>query len=434
MARKLLKNTVFILSAVILSAILGTALLFAAYLLPVDGIREHVRDSSPVYDREGLTNLYVPWLTSTRMDNYTDSIMLSEAAYKGNGKALNKALLSPYCYVTDPEAYSKPGYLIRMLDPAEENSSVLVSYSRYWHGYLILIKPLLMVTGLTGIRIINAVFQTVMFVLILLELHRAGVLRRFILPLLVMILLVNPVSTALNMQFACIYNITLVFTFILLHFKLYSSGNMWKLFLAVGISVAYFDFLTYPLMSLGIPLIFALSLGGFSSKDNLIRTVTSCFAWGFGYASMWVSKWIICDIVTGSNTVTNAVNQVLVRTVTNAYDETGIESGNVIDVIGYNLEVFRDPLSFSIIAGSVLGFVIFLLVKKIRFRPDESILIPLMLIALMPFAWYVVLSNHSAIHFWMTYRNMAVTVFAAGVIMASGAGTGRTVTVSGDKR
>jgi len=432
MSAKVLKNVLFVPVSVILCAILGTVLISTAYLLPVDAIRQHVSDSSEIYDREGLTNLYVPWLMSTRMDNYTDSIMLSEAAYKGNGKALNKALLSPYCYVTERSAYFEPGYLNRMLDPSPENSSVLVTYSRYWHGYLIFLKPLLLVTGLTGIRIVNAVFQVVMLVLVLFELHKAGVLRKFIIPLAVMILLVNPVSTVLNMQFACIYNISLVCMFILLRFKLYQSDSYWKLFLFTGIAVAYFDFLTYPLMSLGIPLILVLALGAKDSKTNLIRTVVSCAIWGFGYAAMWLSKWVICDLVTGTNTVADAINQVFVRTATDAYGESGLSSGNAVEVIGYNLEVFSDPLSLSIIIGSVLGFIIFLFVKKIRFVPDDKTLVPMMLIALIPFVWYAVLSNHSAVHFWMTYRNMSVTIFAAGVIMAMGA-AGKTAAVDADK-
>ena len=32
--------------------------------------------------------------------------------------------------------------------------------------------------------------------------------------------------------------------------------------------------------------------------------------------------------------------------------------------------------------------------------------------ALWPFAWYCVLQNHVRLHFWMTSKQLAVTVFA----------------------
>lgn len=35
-----------------------------------------------------------------------------------------------------------------------------------------------------------------------------------------------------------------------------------------------------------------------------------------------------------------------------------------------------------------------------------------MFVALLPFVWYVLLPQHSSVHCWFTYRNMAVSVFA----------------------
>ena len=414
--KRSLRKVLFAVSALLISAVCGVVLLWLAYMIPVDPIRENVRDSAHIYDEEGLTTSYVPWLTSTRRDNYTDSIMLSEAAYKGSGHALNKALLSPYIYVTQKESYSQPGYLLKMLDAAEDGSSVLVTYARYWHGYLIFLKPALLFTGLGGIRVINAVFQGVMLLLVGYELLKVKERRKLFIPFLLLLFVINPVSTFINMQYASIYNITLVSIFILLKRELYDSDGYWKLFLFTGIAVAFFDFLTYPVVSLGIPLILILVLGSSGSKANLIKVIGASVSWGFGYAAMWLSKWVICDIITGSNTVTNAINQVVERTVTNAYEETGIMSDNVAAVIGYNLEAFRDPLSVSVFALAVTGFVLYVVFGRKKIKPDERTLVPLMLIALFPFVWYAVLSNHSAIHFWMTYRNLGVPIFAVSAI------------------
>ena len=39
--------------------------------------------------------------------------------------------------------------------------------------------------------------------------------------------------------------------------------------------------------------------------------------------------------------------------------------------------------------------------------------LPVAAVALYPFAWYCVLQNHVRMHFWMTHKMLAITVFAA---------------------
>ncbi|SCW59718.1 hypothetical protein SAMN02910456_02074 [Ruminococcaceae bacterium YRB3002] len=414
------KNALFLLVSLMLSVMVGFALISAVYLLPVDSIRTHVEASSSVYDKEGLTRLYIPWLTSTRMDNYTDAIMLSEAAYHGDEPVISQALQSNYIYVTEPSLYSEPGYLNRMLEPSSDGTSAKVSYSRYWHGYLVLLKPILMIFDITGIRVINGLFQIVMLCLVLRELYLCMGTRRLFIPMVITVLAINPLSTALNMQYATIYSIALMGIYVIMHWKLYESINVWRVFLFIGVSVAFFDFLTYPLVSLGVPLIIVLCARNKDSIENIKTVLLSSLFWGIGYAFMWISKWVITDVLLGTNTINDAINQVMIRTVTDAYEETGIESGNIIDVIGYNVEAFRDYLSLGALILSIIVFVGYLVLTKKRFKIEENLLLSLLLIALMPFIWYTVLSNHSAIHFWMTYRNLAVTILSLGAIMVKG--------------
>lgn len=35
-----------------------------------------------------------------------------------------------------------------------------------------------------------------------------------------------------------------------------------------------------------------------------------------------------------------------------------------------------------------------------------------LLIAIIPFVWYMVLANHSYVHYWFTYRELAIFIFA----------------------
>jgi len=420
---KAVKNIITGLLILAASVLCGFILIVAVYSIPVSRIREHVEQSSVIFDEEGLVSSYIPWLTSTRRDNYTDSIMLSMAAHSGSGSVLDNAMESRYIYVEDSDLYDKDGYLLHMLDASEDGSSVEVEYSRYWHGYLVFVKPLLLLMNYGGIRIVNAIVQVIMLGFVLLRMVHHPKAKKMVIPLLIAVFAINPVSTVINMQYACIYNITMLSLLLMFNTKFFDENNYWKAFLVIGISVAYFDFLTYPLVSLGFPLVMMLVIREDTSTGNLKTAAVSCVNWGLGYALMWASKWVLCYVITGRNTITDALGQIKERTVTNAYAETGISSDNIIDVIGYNIEAFRDWLSFAVFAGAIVAFILYIVIGKKKFKTDESSLIPLLLIAMIPFVWYAVLSNHSAIHFWMTYRNLTVTIMAVAAILMSAVST-----------
>ena len=413
----------YIIAALVIASICGVLLMTAVYLIPTDRINKNVAASAEIFDREGLTNSYIPWMTSTRMDNYTDSIMLSEAAYNEDASALKKAMSSKYVYVINEEDYYQPGYLNKMLLPVSDSSAV-VSYARYWHGYLLAVKPLLVVVNLYGIRVINALVQIALLALLVYKLFKTEGGKKLIIPLLLSVFLINPVSTVLNMQYACVYTITLAGSLALVWLELYKTDKYWRLFLFLGIAVAFFDFLTYPLASLGIPLVILIVLGREDSRKSLKQVIASGCCWGVGYAFMWASKWVLCDLLTGSSIVKDALNQVLVRTVTNAYEETGISSDNVLDVISYNMDAFRDPVTIMVFVLAIAGFVLFIVFGKKKFKLPQNLLLPLLVLAIVPFVWFCVLSNHSAIHFWMTYRNIAVTVMAIGAALSESISAG----------
>ena len=47
-----------------------------------------------------------------------------------------------------------------------------------------------------------------------------------------------------------------------------------------------------------------------------------------------------------------------------------------------------------------------------RFQRGSGNLPALAAVALIPFAWYFVLRNHSGVHYWMTHRNLSISIMA----------------------
>lgn len=174
-------------------------------------------------------------------------------------------------------------------------------------------------------------------------------------------------------------------------------------FFVVGCLTVYFDLLTYPLVTFGIPIAFMVSQYTKDFKTGLKMFIETGILWVTGYGAMWASKWILGTLVTGNNVLTSAVDAMKFRT-SNGYDDAVF---NVLDVIKTNLNRADFPVEIIILLFAVC--IIVGLIKKIKvsFR-----IIPMLCIAILPFIWYAVLSNHSWIHPWMTYRELAIFVYA----------------------
>ena len=64
---------------------------------------------------------------------------------------------------------------------------------------------------------------------------------------------------------------------------------------------------------------------------------------------------------------------------------------------------------------ALLIIVLFIMIWKTGKK--ALALLPLMLIACIPYVWYFILANHSWIHGYFTYRVQIVTLFAGGVML-----------------
>ena len=57
----------------------GALLMLGTFAIPSSAVREHVRLSADLLAREGLTAYAIPGYTQSRLDNFTDALMLGGA-------------------------------------------------------------------------------------------------------------------------------------------------------------------------------------------------------------------------------------------------------------------------------------------------------------------------------------------------------------------
>lgn len=418
----IIKNTVRSIVLLGTSIAMGTVLLCLVYMLPMAPIKRHVFEDVKLLQGEG--NYTVFWEgTFVRMhpnnisietfflnnrgmarDNYTDAIMLGNAAYEDESKSIPEKALCVYRYAKENEMP------IDSLQVYLENGRIdsEISYSRYWHGYLVFLKPLLCFFTYVQIRIINVLLQSVLLVFLCRETVRK-IGGEYATSLFGAVLMVFPFAIPFCMQYCTAVYVMLVSSIIYLRHYGYWSRKERTLyyFMMTGIVTSYVDFLTYPLITLGTLLVISALTTG--EKNWFI--LKHSFMWCVGYFGMWAGKWVLATVATGENVIRDGITQMIFRT----SSTTDTSAENEISAIK---AVFANFSSMTNIYYIFVFFLLVLFLAAVMKRQDGYKIKDMvgqrhfLWIAFLPIIWYCVVKNHSYDHSSFTYRALFVTIFA----------------------
>ena len=384
------------IKAFLACAIVGYILIVLMYLLPAPVIKGHLQDGLDHMAEMGTYPQIVEGYKSTQLDYYTDYIKLAITAYDGDENALVKA-------ATNPRIGN--GY----------GETELVEYGWYWHGYTVFLKPIFMVMSYWDFKIINIILTvgTVILTVYLLMKHEQ---RDFVVPYFLALIVINPVVVSLSFQFLpCYYVMHLVLWYLIIN-----SGNkdvdIPFVFFAGGILITYFDLLTYPLVVYGVPIAFVAQVmiaRGEKFNDVFKKMIISGVTFILGYGLMFAAKFAIGGVVTGGEVVGNATEHILTR-VSGSGMDTDIRR---VDAIVRNLQVLGHVPFYILLVGVVILVLVNCYRRYKKYgNAGLAMLEPCVIIFIMPFVWYFVLANHSHIHYFFTYRNLAVSAAALGML------------------
>ena len=394
------------------SAAAGTLLLMAVYRLPVAPIQQHLAEGIP-YTGADFDHTYPSLLpfSSSMIDGFTDSLILLESGSDISDTLLHNALLVPHSKISSQhDSDINPAQTLYAHYIKGVPFTSVATYARYWHGYLVLTKPLLSVFNFRQIQILNGIVQLGLVTLVCWLLKRRA-LGAYIPAFLLVWLMLMPPALFLCMQFTPCWLIALVCTLLLLWMDdAHLASHGWLVFLYSGIAVAYFDFLTYPLMAFGIPAVFyALLMQQQRSEYTLARLIRFGIVWGWGYAAMWASKWVLATLLTSENVLRDAFSQAAFRS-SSSTAVSGITC-SAISTLFANLSLFF----FTPASLAVLAFILYTAHKTYRaghlpWARLQKQLLFYGLLGALPILWYTLLRNHSYIHFWFTKNALSVFV------------------------
>ena len=403
--RKLSKRLSAFLIILISSILIGYLLLVFVYCIPQRFLLVNLANSVPVLERDDLEDIIFGY-PSSKLDVFTDGAMLNIALHTIKENPFKRAAACyQYIYSEKSPAQGFIAYFV----PEEPYGDL--AYFWYWHGFLVFLKPLLLFFNYSDIRLLNCVLQTSLIALTVYSLTKRK-LTRYIPALMITYLFLMPLTLPLSMQYSSVFYVGWgSLACLMLSGLTPSDERIFSLFLMTGILTSYLDLLTYPIFTLGIPLVGVLILCDTSEQKRKAGSFLGCIlSWAFGYVGMWVGKILISFPFYGIYAFQKFYEQIRYRSLEGAANE-GVTFD---DAITSNIFMYKNRLFLMLLIAytiAVAGYFVFLYTRGRK--PFISVkLLPLFaVVILMPFLWYMVAAEHSNLHSFMTYKALTVAVF-----------------------
>ena len=239
--------------------------------------------------------------------------------------------------------------------------------------------------------------------------------KKYIIPYIVSYLMIMPIVISCSLQFSTCYYLMSIFSIVILLTDGKNRLKIEHLFLVFGIATSFFDFLTYPLITFGVPAVFYLILNEEENNTKTVKIFKLLTVWFIGYVLMWSCKWVIASLLTSENVIAEGLDSVVFR-ISNVTSDSSAEKITIIKVIQENLTKFLyTPFSLLLF----IEIVFYYLKSKKSNITDNNMFIPFIFLALLPLLWYGIIKNHSMIHAYFTNKALMVSSFALTSMLVS---------------
>ncbi|MCL2739773.1 MAG: hypothetical protein FWE47_01060 [Oscillospiraceae bacterium] len=321
------------------------------------------------------------------LDIVTDVNMINIAYYLNSYDAFRAGLWGKY--------YNNPApcFAYALHEAITEGYAPNKIYPRYWHGYLVFLKPALMIFSYGGLRIMMHILFYALFATILYLLYKR-INWKASLAFFVTMTASTFWLLPLNMQYVNVYFIL----FFSLTWLLWKQREVTPLpFMIIGMLTSFFDLLTAPGITF---VIFATVAVALQKEQSIWKQLLNFLMWGtawsVGYLAFWACKWIIADHVFNNGTFQDAKGVIKYRT-NMAHNQKPI-----IQVLKVNAGfIFYKWWTPIYAAVAIFMAAMWNRVKGIGVWPFA------VLLTLVPPAWIIITKSHAQIHDIFTYRTLA---------------------------
>lgn len=415
----------------------GTLLLLWGFLIvaaaiPNHALQKNMEKSALYYTKSEAFAFCDKERMNGIADNYADSIWVNVAWYMGKGNPMVSSIDTIYY---DGEGRGQNVGLYEAVTDEEQEGNT--DYTRYWHGTAGVIRILHLFTDVNGIKYLGLITALSLAAVIMILLIRDRK-DRLAFAFAVSICAVKIWNIRLSMEYQPAF--ILSFLLCILYLMLEKKGNKYLNFLPVisGTATAFFDFLTTETMVILLPLILVIAIRALDKrvgtlKDNLMFVILQGMTWLVSYGTTILIKWLLATVLTGENKFALALFMAKERVNGTVYMH-GNESmflqrwnalaANLTVLFGGTERIEDIPLTAGIILlvifGIIFGICMFKTRKesktaKITLKTKQEkriVTVILFLLGLIVVLRYLVLSNHSYLHAFFTYRGFVSLIMA----------------------
>ncbi|MCI2056627.1 MAG: hypothetical protein LKJ86_05705 [Oscillibacter sp.] len=389
-------------------------LLTLSAAIPQSAVRNNMTTAAEYF--RGRENLYelIEGEKATAVHDYSNAIWLNVAWHFDPDRPFSSAMEANYYQAEDDS--QTDSFADSVMGGAQANTG----YGRYWHGTAAILRMLLCVMPFQGAMILSGIL-----LLALLGVYYLLLLRRRLYAVAIGSAAALVLCTLWVTPFCFEYAPCFLVVFAAADYTLWryeKEKDFSAFFLVVGACICYFDFLTCEILTFALPMLLILCIDRPSNPAGIRATVKYGVFWLGGYGLSFLAKWLLAAAVSDESVRAVALSQGAFRMVGDlSWGENSILQRMDISIVT-NLN-FLFPMSLATKAGGVrllfagLLAVLFCLWFLFRKKPQIG-LIPLYLLLLLPFARYVLLSNHSALHPFFTFRCLFISIVALSVIVS----------------
>lgn len=405
------RNVKYIFTYALVMGILFLLLVLAAGL-PKAYIKENVRESAEYLCERRVFFKKLPGIEGSNIDRYADSILLGIAYQYDSEHPLKSVMWS--AYYDNPRANVNEN----LLEAVDKGLSANQQYMRYWHGSIAFVRPLLMLFSIKQIYVLNAISLILLTGLLLVRF----VMKKAYAP---------AIGVALGLIAASAwfvpFSLEYTWTFILMLLASIAATELayresYKevafVFWVSGCVTCFMDFLTTETLTLTLPLLLVLWL---RDRDGGQGGVKACIKytilWLAGYVLTWLTKWLLAAIILKQD-----VSDFIMG---NVAERLGLDTGTfdfeiIAGAVWKNISCLF-PLEYGV-SGAVIGIGIILVVACKGYvyhqeNIDKKKIMLYAFVGIIPYIRYMLISNHSYMHFFFTYRAQLATVLAVALIL-----------------
>lgn len=353
----------------------------------------------------------------TEIHNYADVITFN-IMYSIEGEDLwDQLMMSPF-YSDNVNGEYPMIWLLKERIEGEKQADTI--YDRYWHGSMLLLRPLFCVFTITQIRVLMLVVSMGLLLLLSIGLWKKKQ-KSFAVSLWIAAIMTGYPMVSYCVEYFMVWLIMLGIS--LAAMRLYDRIEaVTKLVIISGVCCAFFDFLTTETVALVIPLAIVCCL---RARDGLIKNFMQgikwvawwCFLWVISYLGTLGTKWSLSSLVIGQERFSTAIAMMLGR-----QGAETIYAGNLSQpmaalltnlrlMFGLTDKVTLEGLMIGVLlVAGALSCVIYLFRKS-----GKACVLPGLLFVLgcIPVVRILVLNNHSLEHCFFVYRALFSSIVCA---------------------